>query len=83
MYKALAVLRTAFLLFIVAYTVWTMLASWGSDAAAFRASNRATWMAIAWIAFETAVGWILATHRPRPRTTPSPLPGTEPPVPPR
>ena len=63
MYKALAVLRTVFLLFIVVFTVWTtLLTSHSSDVEAVRAAGRAAWFAIAWIAFETLVGWMLASR---------------------
>lgn len=77
MLKALAVLRTIFLVFIVGYTVRAM-PWWANVAKTFdeqyaRCSDalslvlRAAWLAIAWVALETAIGWILATRRPRVR----------------
>jgi hypothetical protein len=75
MLKALAVLRTLFLVFIVGYTVrampwWTNVArtfdeqyARCSDALALMV--RAGWLAIAWIALETALGWWMATRRPK------------------
>ena len=69
MYKALAVLRTVFLVFIVGFTVWTTaLASYPSAVETARAVGSAAWIAIAWIGFETLVGWLLAS---RSRTTPA------------
>ena len=75
MLKAFAVLRTLFLVFIVGYTVRAM-PWWSSVARTFdeqyaRCSEtlelimRAVWLAIAWIALETAVGWWVATRRAR------------------
>jgi len=72
MIKFLAVLRTLFLLFIIGYTVRAM--PWFStvprtfDEQYARCSGsvdlliRAVWIAVAWIAFETAVGWWMATR---------------------
>jgi len=85
MYKTLAVLRTVFLVFIVGYTVWTTtLAFGGTDIVAvaphaLHAANRATWLAIGWIAFETLVGWLLARRTPRRPATAR----AAPPAPPR
>jgi hypothetical protein len=75
MLKALAVVRTLFLVFIVGFTVrampwWTQVARTFDEQYA-RCSDalslliRASWIAIAWIALETAVGWWMATRRPR------------------
>jgi hypothetical protein len=72
MLKALAVLRTVFLIFIVGYTARAM-PWWSNVARTFdeqyaRCSDalslviRAAWLAIGWIVFETAVGWWLATR---------------------
>ena len=82
MYKALAVLRTLYLLFIVGYTVrampiFTSVSNTFDEQYARCSSSlnlvlRAAWFAIAWIAFETAVGWFLAT-RARPTPT-APVP---------
>jgi len=70
--KALAVLRTLFLIFIVGYTVralplWTEVAKTFDEQYARCAENvglvgRAAWLAIGWIAFETIVGWWMATR---------------------
>jgi hypothetical protein len=81
MLKALAVVRTLFLVFIVGFTVrampwWTQVARTFDEQYA-RCSDalslliRASWIAIAWIAFETALGWWMATRRPK---LPSPVP---------
>jgi hypothetical protein len=72
MLKALAVVRTLFLVFIVGYTVrampwWTSVAHTFDEQYA-RCSEtvgllmRAAWFAIGWIAVETLVGWWLATR---------------------
>src|SRR3990172_3271246 len=84
MYKALAVLRTVYLLFIVGYTIWAMPFSLASVSRTFdeqyaRCSEslhlltRAAWLAIAWITFETLVGWVLGA-RPRGGGAPPPPP---------
>ncbi|MFL5262292.1 MAG: hypothetical protein ACJ79E_09605 [Anaeromyxobacteraceae bacterium] len=83
MLKALAVLRTAYLVFIVGYTVRAMpfvttVARTFDEQYAICSSSlhvlvRAAWLAIAWIAFETVVGWLLARRRP------APVPVTPPP----
>lgn len=88
MLKALAVVRTLFLVFIVGFTVrampwWTNVARTFDEQYA-RCSDalalliRAAWVAIAWIAVETALGWWLATRSPK---LPAPIPkgGGEPP----
>jgi hypothetical protein len=73
MVKALAVVRTIFLIFIIGYTVramplWTNVARTFDEQYA-RCSDalglviRAAWIAIAWIALETVIGWIAATRR--------------------
>jgi hypothetical protein len=75
MLKTLAVVRTLFLVFIVGFTVrampwWTNVARTFDEQYA-RCSDalslliRAAWIAIAWIAFETALGWWLASRRPK------------------
>lgn len=73
MIKVLAILRTVFLLFIIGYTVRAM--PWVTNVArtfdeqyarcsdALSLTIRAAWLAIGWIAFETAVGWWLATRQ--------------------
>lgn len=90
MLKTLAVLRTVFLVFIVGYAVrampwWTSVAHTFDEQYA-RCSEtvgllmRAAWFAIAWIAFETLLGWWTATRRkplepdlPKPRTSEPPF----------
>ena len=68
MAKALAILRTLYLLFIVGYTVralplallWSGEARRGVVAVGLETVGqvaRAAWLAIAWIAFEVALGW--------------------------
>jgi hypothetical protein len=89
MLKVLAVLRTVFLIFIVAFTVrsmpWSMDVSRTFDEQYARCSDalslviRAAWVAIGWIAFETAVGWWLATRPPKLHEKDLPKPGGEPP----
>ncbi len=82
MLKALAVLRTIFLVFIIGYAVRAM-PWWSSVARTFdeqyaRCSEglaqmiRAAWLGVAWIALETIVGWWLASRRPR---LAEPIPG--------
>ncbi len=75
MIKALAVVRTVFLVFVVGFTVrampfWADVArtfdeQYARCAQAMSLLLRAAWIAIAWIAFETVVGWWMATRRPR------------------
>jgi hypothetical protein len=72
MLKALAVLRTLFLVAIAGYTAWAM--PWSTHvtrtfdeqyarcSASLGSITSAAWIAIAWIAFETAIGWWLATR---------------------
>lgn len=67
MLKVMAVVRTLFLVFILGYTLWAtpIAAMWTKGVLAVnmesvRALSRATWIAIAWIALETAVGWLRA-----------------------
>jgi hypothetical protein len=95
--KALAVLRTVFLLFIVYFTVTSMPFAmdvprthdeqYARVAASASALQWACWYAIAWIAFETALGWWLALHPPRPPREPrrpaAPAPPAAPPAAPR
>ena len=89
MLKVLAILRTLFLIFIVGFTVRAM--PWFSTvprtfdeqysrcSAAVSLLSRAAWFAIAWIAFEAAVGWWLATRPPKLHEKDLPKPGGEPP----
>ena len=76
MYWALAVLRTVFLVFIVGFTirampVFTSVANtfdeqYARCSASLNLVLRAAWIAVAWIALETILGWILVRRRPRP-----------------
>lgn len=82
MYKALAVVRTVFLIFIVGYTVramplFTSVATtfdeqYARCSAALTRLIYAAWFAVAWIAFETLLGWLLVRSRSLP---PSPTSG--------
>ncbi len=76
MLKVLAVVRSVFLAFIVGSTVRAMPFFWTNVSRTFdeqysRCANalsmviRAAWIAIAWIAFETAIGWWLALRKGR------------------
>lgn len=71
MLKALAVLRTIFLLGLVVYVVaWAMpWSTYVSDpievqyrhcSANLGRMSGAVWVAVAWIAFETIVGWMMS-----------------------
>ncbi len=94
MLKALAVVRTLFLVFIVGYTFRAM-PIWAGVARTFdeqyaRCSEsvnlllRASWVAVAWIAFETAIGWWLALRSAQKKLVPDQPRGGEPPfAPPR
>jgi hypothetical protein len=75
MAKTLAVLRTAFLVFIAGYTLRAMPfvtspartfdEQYAVCSASLHLLVRAAWIAIAWIAFETVVGWIAVSWRGR------------------
>jgi hypothetical protein len=75
MLKALAVVRTLVLVFLVGYTVrampWFMNPARTFDESYARCADalslvlRAAWAGVGWIAFETLVGWILATRKPK------------------
>jgi hypothetical protein len=92
MLKVLAVVRTLFLVFIIGYTARAMPFFLSNVAKTFDEqyarcadglglTTRAAWLAIAWIAIETLIGWYLATRRPRPpKDAPLPrIPAGEPP----
>ena len=76
MYWALAVLRTVFLVFIVGFTirampVFTSVANtfdeqYARCSASLNMVMRAEWIAVAWIALETILGWVLVRRRRRP-----------------
>ncbi len=73
MIKALAVLRTVFLVFIVGYALRVLPWGWSrtfdeefARCTATRAiAIQAAWMAIAWIALDTLLSWWLATRQPK------------------
>lgn len=75
MLKALAVVRTVVLIFLVGYTVrampWFMSPARTFDESYARCADalslvlRAAWIAVGWIAIETVIGWVLATRKPR------------------
>jgi hypothetical protein len=85
MLKALAVLRTVFLVFIVGFTVralpWGWTRTFDEEFARCTATRaialQAAWMAVAWIAFDTIVSWWLASRASR--RAPEPLPAMAPP----
>jgi hypothetical protein len=89
MLKVMAVLRTVFLVFIVGFTFRAMpffaSVSRTFDEQYARCSSavsllvRAAWLAIAWIAIETAVGWWMATRGPKLHEKDLPRAGGEPP----
>jgi hypothetical protein len=85
MLKVMALLRTVFLLFIIPFTIRAMPFTvdvtrtfdeqYARYATAVGGLQRACWLAITWIAFETAVGWWLATRKSRavaPEVAPTP-----------
>ena len=88
MLKVMAVLRTIFLIFIVGFTFRAMPfftsvsrtfdEQYARCSTAVELLTRAAWFAIAWIALETALGWIVALRRGRKAAasaaTPSPAP---------
>ncbi len=81
MYKALAVARTLYLVFIIGYTIRAMPIftsvsntfdeQYARCSASLNLVLRAAWLAVAWIAFETAVGWVLATRGRRAGSAPA------------
>lgn len=88
--KVMALLRTLFLLFLLGYTLARALpwqvglpvassAAYDTCRASLAASTKAIWMALAWIAFEAAVGWWLATRPPKLAVKDVPKAGGEPP----
>jgi len=89
MYKALAVLRSVFLIFIVGYTIratplFTNVATtfdeqYARCTGALNLLIRAAWFAVAWIGFETLMGWVMLRSRPRSasRTGPETAPGSD------
>ena len=94
MTKVLAVLRTVYLIFIVGYTVWAMPVFvkmpntfdelYSRCSVSTSRIEGAAWLAIAWIAFETVVGWLLARgkrSRPGEVAASGAAPGASPPPP--
>jgi hypothetical protein len=89
MLKLLAILRTIFLVFIIGYTVRatpflgevsrTFDEQYARCATGLGLLLRAAWIAIAWIAFETAVGWWLAARAARAKLPVKVPKGGEPP----
>ena len=75
MLKALAAVRSVFLVFIIGYTIrampWSTNVARTFDEQYARCSDslslviRAAWLAIAWIALETALGWWRAMRSPK------------------
>jgi hypothetical protein len=73
MLKAIAILRTLVLVFLIGYTVRAMPVFMAPartfDESYARCSDslallmRAAWFAVAWIAVETLIGWLLATRK--------------------
>ncbi len=84
MRKAMAVLRSLFLLFIVVFTLRalplfgqmprTFDEQYARCSSTLEQIQRAAWYAIGWIALETAVGWFLALRRPKAPPEPKPKP---------
>jgi hypothetical protein len=85
MLKVLAVLRSVFLIFIIGYTMrampWTTSVARTFDEQYARCSNsvdlllRAAWVAVCWIALETAVGWVMALRSGRKESPAAPPAG--------
>jgi hypothetical protein len=81
MLRILAVLRTIYLIFIIGYTFRAMpiftTVSATFDEQYARCSNalnlvvRAAWFAVAWIALEVLVGWIVALRASRKKAAPA------------
>lgn len=85
MLKALAVLRTIFLVAIAGYTAWSMPwttfvsqpidVQYAQCSATLGRMVWAAWIAIAWIALETLIGWAMSSWQARKR----PIGGAPPP----
>jgi hypothetical protein len=86
MVKVMAVLRTAFLVFVLYYTIRNTPVVFGLPTDinepykickdSYEMLKSATWLAIGWIALETVVGWLMATRGARPAKDSSPPRGT-------
>ena len=82
MLKALAIVRTIVLMFLIGLTVRAMPLfiapartfdeSYARCASALDGVVRAAWVSIAWVAIETVVGWLLATRRAKAAPAPAP-----------
>jgi hypothetical protein len=94
MLKALAIVRTLVLVFLVGYTIrampWFMSPARTFDESYARCADalslvlRAAWIAVGWIAIETIIGWLLATrHRTTLAEKETPSGGEPPFAPPR
>jgi hypothetical protein len=89
MLKVLAVLRLIFLIFILAFTLWAMPMQFGLPRDQTVAYNTcalhlvrmqwAAWLALGWIALDTALSWFLAMRAPKLHEKDLPRPGGEPP----
>ncbi len=89
MLKVMAVLRTVYLVFIIGFTArampWfasvprTLDEQYSRCAGSVSLLMRSAWFAVAWIAFETLVGWWMATRPPKLHEKDLPKPGGEPP----
>jgi hypothetical protein len=87
-----AILRTVYLFLVVAYTLWAMPwvtptvartfdEQYARCAGAIVPLQRAAWLAIAWIAIETLVGWLVVLRAERARRAEVPLPAASRPAP--
>lgn len=73
-HKILAAARTAFLAYLLFYTIKNTPILFGLPddineplrlcKSSFDAVSRAVWIAIGWVTFETVLGWFLATRKP-------------------
>jgi len=83
--KTLAVIRTVFLAVVIGYTLATSFSVMGGDVRTvsiegYQRARNAAWLAIGWIAFDTAVGWVLALATARARArSPAPTQTEKPP----
>ncbi len=85
MLKVMAMLRSLFLVFIIGFTVrampWftsvprTFDEQYSRCSAAVSLLIRAAWLAVAWIVFETLIGWWMATRPPKLHEKGLPKPG--------
>jgi hypothetical protein len=81
MLKAIAVIRTVVLLFLIGYTVRgmpffiaparTFDEQYARCATSLDNVIRGAWIGIGWVALETILGWVLATRRPKALSAPA------------